>query len=208
MSSRRQAEGMSLLFSSENDGLDMELNVQEQFDGYVITAPNFSSPIRLRRTSLNEAPLLLELTKRQMDSVLKEAWKGGFDWDDWYRDLKRAIISQEASVYQIYVMRSNFFAGYLWYIEEKDSIWLTSIMIDEHWQGKNLGKILMAFLIYLARIRDKRFVRLGVQRNNTRALHFYLKLGFIAIDFVKYANTLILEKEVLPFYQNHGPLSW
>lgn len=173
------------------------LTIQQLSDGFLVTASNFPQQIILQEARIDEAPMLLVLTKNQMDAILKEAWQGRFDWDDWYKDLRKAIFSKNVNVHLIHVENLENFAGYLWFAEERDCIWLTSIMITDEWQGRGLGKIMMTFLTQLARSNNKRYLRLGVQKNNTRALHFYLKLGFNAIDYIKHANTIILEKETV-----------
>ncbi len=185
-----------LLYATDDDP-DSDLTIQEWSEGFFISATSFPHRIILQEARIEDAPALLALTKGQMEEILKEAWQGRFDWEDWYKDLRKAIFSRNVSVHVIRIDENEHVAGYLWFAEELDAIWLTSIMITDEWQGRGLGKVMMAFLAELARQKHKRYLRLGVQKNNTRALHFYLKLGFNAIDYVKHANTLILEKNVV-----------
>ena len=56
------------------------------------------------------------------------------------------------------------------------------IVIDAAWQGRGCGRRMMDYLHQTARERGARRVRLKVYPENSRALAWYQKLGYVFAD--------------------------
>ena len=62
--------------------------------------------------------------------------------------------------------------------EQKDSIEISRIYVENKLTGKGVGRLLMDTSIRFARDRKKRMIWLGVWEHNVRAISFYKKFGF------------------------------
>ena len=62
---------------------------------------------------------------------------------------------------------------------KNDQVWLDRYLIDEHFQGKGLGNIMLEALItHLIKIYNCNEIYLSLYEDNKRALHLYQKFGF------------------------------
>lgn len=64
----------------------------------------------------------------------------------------------------------------------KDCIEIERIYVKKEFHGKHFGKLLMQKAIEIAKQMQYNFVWLAVWEHNTKAIHFYQKLGFIDFD--------------------------
>ncbi|KJR70922.1 GNAT family N-acetyltransferase [Bacillus velezensis] len=77
------------------------------------------------------------------------------------------------------------FSMYGWFPEydeenENGRVWLDRFFIDERYQGRGLGKLLLDALIrHLVRIYDCRRIYLSLFEDNVHALRLYQKFGFL-----------------------------
>lgn len=63
--------------------------------------------------------------------------------------------------------------------EKNGRVWLDRYLIDEHFQGKGLGNIMLEALItHLIKIYNCNEIYLSLYEDNKRALHLYQKFGF------------------------------
>ncbi len=123
-------------------------------------------------------------------AILMSAWGSQFNWKSWFEDVEEASSGNIHKVYLIYF--KEIAVGYIWLNEELNSIWLTAIVINSKWQRKGIGTKVIHFLINEAKSENKKYIELGVQRNNLKAKEFYSKLGFNEFDYIQTANTDLL----------------
>jgi len=128
-----------------------------------------------------------EISYKEMNMVVMEAWGGKFNWNSWFRDVNEAIHS---SIHKVFIIVSKKDPiGYIWVNEEPKILWITAIMLESQWQKHGIGHLIMNYLISECKEAEKKAIELGVQRNNIKALKFYKKLGFETYDYLEYANT-------------------
>lgn len=68
--------------------------------------------------------------------------------------------------------------GYLGYKEENDKIFLSKIYVLSTYRGKKIGKGGIDFVFQIATQKDKKGIRLTVNKYNSKSIEAYLKLGF------------------------------
>lgn len=64
-------------------------------------------------------------------------------------------------------------------IKSEESIELERIYVDKDFQGQHIGKYMLLEAIKLASQQNKTYLWLGVWENNTAAIRFYQKHGFV-----------------------------
>ena len=63
--------------------------------------------------------------------------------------------------------------------EKNGRVWLDRYLIDENFQGKGLGNIMLeALIMHLIKIYNCNKIYLSLYEDNQRALHLYQKFGF------------------------------
>lgn len=67
-------------------------------------------------------------------------------------------------------------------IKDKHAIEIERIYILKDYQGKNLGQMLYDKAISIAREKNVTYVWLGVWEENSKAINFYKKNGFVEFD--------------------------
>ncbi len=67
-------------------------------------------------------------------------------------------------------------------LKNENSLEIERIYVIKNFHGKNVGQILYEKAIELAKEKNVDFVWLGVWEENTRAIRFYEKNGFVAFD--------------------------
>lgn len=149
---------------------------------------NANKGLFFREAIETDLDLILKINRAEMDEILKIAWQGSFKWNKWIIDVKRAM---ESSRHRVFVIEVNSEPiGSLWVSDDDNwTLWVTSIVIIKEWQRKGMGKDIMEYLIKVAKEDKKRFIELGVQKNNEQAMKFYNSIGFVRFDFLRYANT-------------------
>ncbi len=80
--------------------------------------------------------------------------------------------------------------------KEDDTIWL-GIAIAENFQGKGLGKLMMAHLLSYARLQKISKIKLAVDLDNYAAIPLYKKFGFKEYQSTK---KVFFMEWLLPFY--------
>ncbi|MHA1973533.1 MAG: GNAT family N-acetyltransferase [Candidatus Hodarchaeales archaeon] len=141
----------------------------------------------MRRAKIEDLEYIREISYKEMNMVVMEAWGGKFNWNSWFKDVSQAIHSNIHKVYIILSKRDPI--GYIWMNEEPRILWITAIMLESQWQKHGIGHLIMNYLINECKEVGKKAIELGVQRNNKKALQFYKKLGFETYDYLEYANT-------------------
>jgi diamine N-acetyltransferase len=66
--------------------------------------------------------------------------------------------------------------------KDSNSIEIERIYVLNQFHGKGVGQLLLEKAIAIAKIQNVKFVWLGVWEENTRAISFYKKNGFVAFD--------------------------
>ncbi len=146
--------------------------------------------IILRQAQLDDFEFINEVQYSEMKAILAKAWKKGFNWESWNKDLAEAATGAFHKVFVIEVDSNP--AGYLWLNVELNNLWITAIVLATKWQRRRIGKLIMQFLIEECRKENLKSIELGVQHNNDKAQIFYNNLGFKQFDFLKQANTDLL----------------
>ncbi|UCE14386.1 MAG: GNAT family N-acetyltransferase [Candidatus Heimdallarchaeota archaeon] len=142
-------------------------------------------PINLVKARFSDFKFLEEVSHLEMDHVVSQSW----NWRSWFEDLKKAIIGN-LYYHKVFIIEvEQGCVGYLWLNEEKNSLWVTAIVLQAEFQRRGIGQQIMNFLIEESRKEGKENIELGVQNNNIAALSFYSNLGFKKFDYVKSANT-------------------
>lgn len=67
-------------------------------------------------------------------------------------------------------------------LKEDNALEIERIYVLKEFHGKNVGQLLYEKAIQLARQKKAEYVWLGVWEDNTRAINFYKKNGFIEFD--------------------------
>jgi diamine N-acetyltransferase len=101
------------------------------------------------------------------------------------RERLRAELSNPDSAF-FFLLVDGVLAGYLKVndagaqtdLNDPDSLELERIYVDQPFQGRGLGKVLMEKGVAIARRKGKKRVWLGVWERNARAIRFYEKEGF------------------------------
>ena len=65
---------------------------------------------------------------------------------------------------------------------EKKSLEIERIYVIKEFQGRKVGQLLFDKALQVANQQNAEFIWLGVWENNTRAINFYAKNGFIEFD--------------------------
>ncbi len=140
-------------------------------------------PVSLRKANTEDLKFIEKVSHSEMGSIVPQGW----NWESWFEDVEKAIISNRHRVFVIET--SKIPIGYLWLNEEINSLWITAIVLQTKYQRLRIGQNVMNYLIKESYKEGKDSIELGVQRNNSAALQFYSKLGFLQFDFLKSANT-------------------
>lgn len=89
-------------------------------------------------------------------------------------DYEAAILAGEAWV----LVEGEATAGVLVMRSEEDHLFVETVAVRSGWQGKGLGRKLMAFAEGTARDRGQREIRLYTNEKMTENLPFYRSLGY------------------------------
>ena len=150
--------------------------------------------ISLVKATIVDLQFIKDLSFDEMNPIVSIAWKGGFRWKNWFKDIEKAINDASQIVYVVQQTESNI--GYLWMNIESSSLWITAIVLTKGWQRKQIGTLIIKRLIDECRNSGMESIELGVQQNNQRALDFYTKLGFVKFDQIKYASTNLMRLQL------------
>ena len=146
--------------------------------------------ILLRKAQESDMDFINHVQYVEMNEILMTAWGSQFNWKSWFDDIKEASTGTLHKVYLIY--SDQVPVGFIWLNEETNSLWITAIVILSKWQRKGIGTKVLQYLIGVSKSEKKKYIELGVQRNNVKAKEFYTKLGFNEFDHVRAANTDLL----------------
>ncbi|MEY3420113.1 MAG: hypothetical protein RIR48_393 [Bacteroidota bacterium] len=67
-------------------------------------------------------------------------------------------------------------------MKEDNALEIERIYVLKAYHGKNVGQVLLEKSIHIARQKGLDFIWLGVWEENSRAIHFYKKNGFVEFD--------------------------
>lgn len=67
-------------------------------------------------------------------------------------------------------------------LQDKKGLEIERIYVSKEFQGKNVGQLLYEKALAIARQHKSDFIWLGVWEENTKAINFYKKNGFVAFD--------------------------
>jgi len=152
------------------------------------------SDLTVEQATMTHVKRILHLARTEMDQIVSVAWKGSFNWDEWENNLIDAI--KDGILEKIHVYSKNeIIIAFSWITLELDSLWIDSLVVDRNYHRKGVGTRVLEWLIKeFMRPNKVKLVKLGVQKNNEKALAFYRKMGFEELSFVDRANTIIMEK--------------
>ncbi len=145
---------------------------------------------RLQKCSLSELDDLVRISKK----TFADAFEKDNDSNDFkaYIDFafdKEKILSElnDSNTSFYFAYRDEFLAGYFKLnrsdaqtdLKLKESIELERIYVLEQFQGMKMGQWMLTRAIILAKKEQKQFIWLGVWEENSRAVQFYEKYGFV-----------------------------
>ena len=91
-----------------------------------------------------------------------------------------AISTQVDEGYQYFIINyEKTSVGYLLFIKEKNSLFLSKIYILSNYRGKKIGKAAMSFIEDRAEKLNCNKIKLTVNKNNSNSIAAYEKIGFI-----------------------------
>ncbi len=113
-------------------------------------------------------------------------------------------------------MKTDILQGYIYYIvrcddipcgyfviKQNDGIYLSKFYLMETYRNKGVGKKMMEAIIAFAREKNEQSIWLHCNRNNTKSLEVYNKLGFHIVETVDndigngfFMNDYILRKKL------------
>ena len=94
-----------------------------------------------------------------------------------------AIANQINQGYEYFIINYDKTpVGYISIRKEEDSLFISKIYILSTYRGKQIGKAAMTFITDKAKAYEFNSITLTVNKNNTNAILFYEKMGFINID--------------------------
>jgi ribosomal protein S18 acetylase RimI-like enzyme len=160
-----------------------------------------SPAISLIKATIADLQFIKDLSFDEMNPIVSIAWKGGFRWKSWFKDIERAINDGSQLVYVVQQAENNI--GYLWMNIESSSLWITAIVLTKGWQRKQIGSMIVKRLVDECKNSGMESIELGVQQNNTSALDFYIKLGFEKFDQIGYASTNLMRLDLTKFEETN-----
>ncbi|MHA2225506.1 MAG: GNAT family N-acetyltransferase [Candidatus Hodarchaeales archaeon] len=161
--------------------------------GFQRISISLDPPIFLRQAIISDLDFIKDVSHSEMDKIVPNFWS----WRSWFDDLENDIMKNSKKVFVIQVNEES--GGFLWVNEERNSLWITAIVLKEKFQRRRIGRKMMEFLIEESRKEGKEYVELGVQHNNPQALKFYSKFGFKQFDYLRTANTDLIRLQVKNF---------
>ncbi|WP_269432681.1 GNAT family N-acetyltransferase [Effusibacillus lacus] len=127
-----------------------------------------------------------------MNPILIEAWG---------RKVDPREIFLEGSKTMVIETEDSRLAGFYNFIEDETVLHLNVIVIDTPYQGTGVAESVMRELEQTARQRSCSEIRLNVQTNNSRAIRFYEKMGFVQVA-APFLNTIPMSKKVMTTAKN------
>lgn len=85
-------------------------------------------------------------------------------------------------------------------LKTNDCLEIERIYIINSFQGRNIGQLFLKKAIEIARIKNLRFIWLGVWEENQRAFHFYSKNGFTAFGTHSFTLGEDIQSDILMKY--------
>ncbi|MBB6459026.1 GNAT family N-acetyltransferase [Flammeovirga kamogawensis] len=79
---------------------------------------------------------------------------------------------------------NNVCVGYIGFKNEEENLFLSKVYVDADYRGKSIGKKAIQFVEEQARHRNKKGVRLTVNKYNENSIAVYKKMNFKVIDDV------------------------
>lgn len=151
---------------------------------------NKKQSINLVLASEPDVPFIVLLTSKIMNSYLEQAYNSPFDWSKWEFELRDVIYKQNRNkikdIERAYlIVQNEDKLGFVWVSEYSNEIfWIDTFILDFQFQGLGYGKIVFNLLLKGIKTHHPNFkyIDLGVQEKNTKAITFYSKLGFKPIE--------------------------
>ena len=97
--------------------------------------------ISLVKATIADLQFIKDLSFDEMNPIVSIAWKGGFRWKSWFKDIEKAINDGSQLIYVIQEAENNI--GYLWMNVEARSLWITAIVLTRGWQRKHIGSMII-----------------------------------------------------------------
>lgn len=149
--------------------------------------------IKIRKITIKDVELLKVIGKttfaetfssQNIEENLKEYLENGFSTEK----LKIELTDRNSEFYfaeientPIGYLKINFGASQT-EIKNENALEIERIYVLKEFQGKNIGQILYEKAINIAKKKEVDYIWLGVWEENTKAIGFYKKNGFIAFD--------------------------
>ncbi len=155
---------------------------------------NVSEEIIFRNATEDDVKYITSLAYAEMNKYLERAYSGEFNWAKWESEIREIIYDQNHSTSLQLSFKDSQFSkalileisdhkiGFIWFsFYSTDIIWLDSIVLDPLYQSKGYGKQIFKHLFQIFK-NEFKFLDLGVQEDNKRAIDFYTQLGFYKIQ--------------------------
>ncbi|MFW9995415.1 MAG: GNAT family N-acetyltransferase [Candidatus Odinarchaeota archaeon] len=156
--------------------------------------------LKVEKAVSEDASPIIALAKQEMAPIVQLAWRDGYDWEEWDDNLKEAIndsIMEKVHVYLDPGVSTRKIAAFTWITFEPLSMWIEAFVIDFPFQRRGYGTFILGWLIdNFVKPNKLHAVKLGVQKNNSKAVKFYKKHGFEEESFLDNINTIIMQKTV------------
>jgi ribosomal protein S18 acetylase RimI-like enzyme len=161
-----------------------------------------SEQILFRNATEDDVKYIVSLAFSQMNKFLEKAYSGNFSWEKWENEIREVIFNQNNQKEVDYSLisqftrvliienRSSMTVGFIWFsFYSREIIWIDTIILDPEFQRQGLGGQIISSQIENFNKQFK-FLDLGVQEENVKAIKFYEKLGFYKIDDIGMAYYL------------------
>lgn len=163
-----------------------------------------SETIIFRNAHEEDVKEIISLAYNQMNKYLEKSYNGEFNWAKWENEIREVIYDQNhgnklknaSKVNQftkaLIIESSNNKIGFIWFsYYSPEIIWVDSIILNPPYQGMGYGTKIFDHLFTIFKGEFK-YLDLGVQDENKRAIKFYENLGFYRIDDIAMAYYLTL----------------
>lgn len=172
---------------------------------------NMTETLVFRNAIEQDVRDITALAYSQMNKYLEKSYNGEFNWSKWESELREVIYDQNHSnklnsaskvnqFTKAHIIESDTNAiGFIWFsYYSPEIIWVDSIILNPLYQDKGYGNQIFLHLFSVFQ-NEFKYMDLGVQEENKRAIKFYEKLGFykIADIAMEYYLTQHMRKNLL-----------
>lgn len=116
---------------------------------------------------------LKELTDKYLDSKVKDILNE-FSEKDKYKNEYRLGILYEGKIIGVVKYLIDFL--------KPNQAMIGLFLIEKKYRNKNIGKSIFNKIVYLMKVENQKYIRIGVDQKNIKGLKFWKNIGFKIID--------------------------